>query len=389
MKRLCSILCILLLCFSVFGCGGTKDKSNEIVKDTIQKQEQKQENKVPAVSSQAAQAAAALVQKKQDAVNKKDIEEFMNTVNTNDREYYAEERHWFQDIQVNDISGYKLEIVDITKEEEGSYLVDLNQTYTFGGKKKSLKYKAVFKDSEGGMTDFGLDFKEKETDHFIIKYMEKSEKLAGDFSRAAEEAYAIVKSNYGKVPEDKTVIKIYDDMETLRQFVKLSFQWDMAGWYEYSEAIKFIGWSSEVRAESLAHELIHKVTIKDTNNNMPYWLAEGLATHYTEKPIKSGSLKKPMSIEKLESIDLEALTDNTEISSYYKSAQNAVELIIGKYGEKALRDILQELSKHPFQDHTGSEVNGKNIQLFDEASKKVLGKSTVELDNGLEISETK
>lgn len=389
LKKLSCILCILLMCLNILGCNSTKINKADTIKNRIENAKPEAVKEEPEAFKRALQEVEKTVDNKQKAVRQKNLNEYMRTVNSEDKEYYAEQRHWFQDILINDIKDYKLQILNVEKNDDDSYLVDLSQSYTFKERKSSLKYTAVFKKNGTVMVDCGLNFKQRETEHFIIKYMEKSEDLADCFSRAAEEGYDMALERYGKVPEDKTEIKIYDDMETLRQFVKLSFQWDMAGWYEYSESIKFIGLKDEVKSQGLAHELIHKITINETNNNMPYWLAEGIATHYTEKEISVGSQKNRYNIEELQSLDLETLTDNTAVLNYYKSSQAMVEYIIRNYGEAALKDILKELSKYPFEDLTGREVNMKNTELFDKTAKKVLGRGTAELDKEYNFSETK
>ncbi|WP_163192463.1 DUF1570 domain-containing protein [Clostridium thermarum] len=138
--------------------------------------------------------------------------------------------------------------------------------------------------------------------------------------------------------------------------------------------------SIEANPQSLAHELIHKVTIKETNNNMPYWLAEGLATHFSGNQISKSPARVKMSIIEMQNTDLEKLTAMKDILSYYESAQEAVEFIINTYGREALDEIMVELSQYPFEDKTGSEVHRKNTEIFNIAAEKVLNKNTNELD---------
>jgi hypothetical protein len=378
LNKIVSIFISFTLCLCLLGC---KDKTtvqeNSTNNNLILNKEEKSDS---FISMEARSEIKKLVSLKVEAVEKKDLNRYMSTVNKEDKEYYAEQKHWFQDILVNDIKNYNLEVIDIEKKAEDIYLVNLKQQYSFQNKNYSLKYQAVYKTTKTGTLDSDLDFDTKETEHFIIKYTVTNKELSDKFAKAAEEAYEIVKYNYGKVPEDKTVIKIYEDMDTLKQFVKLSFQWDMAGWYEYSESIKFIGAGSEAHPEALAHELIHKVTIRETNNNMPYWLAEGLATHYSGNKIVAVSSRKKMNIGEMQSTNLEKLTNMIDIMSFYDSAQEAVEFIISTYGEEGIDQLVLELSKYPFEDKTGSEVDKKNIETFNIVAQKVFGKNTGELD---------
>lgn len=378
-KFLSSLFC--LIASLVFVCSGTILRENKDVSLIPEKKAEGKDTSNSAISQDIENEIKNLVSTKVKAVQQKDIERYLSTVNAFDKEFYSEQKHWFQDIIVNEIKEYSLRVTRIEKKTDEHYLVSMHQQYVYGEETKELKYTSIYQRIDEKLLDSDLDFRSKETEHFTIKYSRKNDKLADSFAKAAEEAYLIVANNYGKAPLDKTTIKIYDDVDTLRQFIKLSFQWDMAGWYEYSESIKFIGRESEAHPQSLAHELIHKITIGDSNNNMPYWFSEGLATHYSGDSIQNHTSRKYMSIEQLENTDLERLTDYIDIISYYGSAQDAVEYIIYKYGEESIGKLIAELSRFPFEDKTGSEVDKKNIKIFNDVSKKVLGVSTTELDN--------
>ena len=178
----------------------------------------------------------------------------MSTVNENDKEYYKEQENWFRDIMLNDIRDYSLQVMDIKSRGKDSYLVSLKQQYHYGNKDYSLNFKSIYKSNGKEYIDCDLDFNSLETEHFIIKYTEGSRNLIDKIAKDAEEGYEIVKRTMVRL-QKKTVIKIYDDEETLRQFVKLSFQWNMAGWYEYSESIKYIGAGQVISSRDLPMSL--------------------------------------------------------------------------------------------------------------------------------------
>jgi hypothetical protein len=372
----------IVLGLSLLACSAS-DTKKETVSSYKEERNIKNKNKI---SQEIENGINLLVKSKAEAVNNRDIEKYMSTVNEADNEYYKEQEHWFQDILLNQISDYKLELLDIESRGEDSYLVTLKQQYQYEGKDYNLKYKAIYKKNEDQYVDCDLDFTSFETEHFIIKYTDKSKGLLDKVAREAEEGYDIVKKNYGKAPEGKTVIKIYDDMETLRQSVKLSFQWDLAGWYEYGESIKYIGLRQAIDSRGFAHELIHKVTIEDSKNNMPYWFAEGLAAYYSEDFYGLLVKGNEMTIEQLENTNLEQLTKDQDILKYYGSAQCAVEFIVKEYGEEYIKKIINELSRHPFQEGTGSEVDKRNSETFNLAVKELLGKSLEDLDSEFEKS---
>lgn len=369
MKNISKLLLSFILGLCLLACS-----SNDVKKETISSYKEE-------ISQEIENAIYHIVENKVEAVNKRDIEKYLSTVNEKDKEYFKEQEHWFQDIMLNDISDYSLEVIDIEIRSEDSYLVSLKQQYHYKNKNYTLNFKSLYRKKGKEFVDCDLDFSSLETEHFLIKYTQASKGLLDKIARDAEEGYEIVKKNYGKVPRDKTVIKIYDDMETLRQFVKLSFQWNMAGWYEYPESIKYIGLRSTINAKGFAHELTHKVTIEDSNNNMPYWFAEGLAAHYSEDYYSKLVTENKMTIKELRDTNLEQLTEDSEVLKYYGSSQSVVEFMIEEYGEVSIEKIIQGLSKYPFQEGNGREEDLKRNEVFNIVIQEVLGKNLEELDS--------
>lgn len=375
MKSFGKLLLAFLLSLSLIACS-----SSDIRKETINNVEQEKVENKQEISQVIVKSINQIVERKAEAVKNKDFTKYMSTVNENDKEYYKEQENWFRDIMLNDIRDYSLQVMDIKSRGKDSYLVSLKQQYHYGNKDYSLNFKSIYKSNGKEYIDCDLDFNSLETEHFIIKYTEGSRNLIDKIAKDAEEGYEIVKKNYGKAPEEKTVIKIYDDEETLRQFVKLSFQWNMAGWYEYSESIKYIGAGQVISSRGFAHELIHKVTIKDSNNNMPYWFAEGLAAYYSKDYYEKLVKGNEMTIKELIDSNLEQLTKDSDVLRYYGSAQCAVEFIVAEYGEDSIAEILNSLAKHPFLEGSGSEENFKRNEVFDLTIREVLGIDFERLD---------
>lgn len=375
MKKIDKLFLCFILGLSLIACNG--DKKQEVISNNRQT-----ETKIEVKISQEIKShITSIVEKKVEAINAKDIEKYMTTINKEDKEYYKEQEHWFQDIMVSDINDYKLKLIEIESRGEDTYLVSLKQQYRYDNKAYTLKFKSLYKKNGDEFVDCDLDFSNLETEYFIIKYTENSKKLINKIASDAEEGYELVKNNYGRAPEDKTVIKIYDDMETLRQFVKLSFQWNMAGWYEYPESIKYIGSKSAIDSKGFAHELIHKVTIADSRNNMTYWFAEGLAAHYSEDYYEKLIGDNKMTLKELRNTNLEQLTDDSDVLKYYGSSQAVVEFIMDRYGEDSIKKIIHELGKYPFQEGNSREEDLKRNEIFNTVIQEVLGKNLDELDS--------
>lgn len=360
----------------------SKDKAQVAINDEIKDKNLLKEYDVSLGTKGERKLINEIIKIKEIAVKEKDIKKYMKTINESDKEYYSEQRHWFEDIQASDIENYTLEVKGYTKIDNSTFLVALEQKYRFNNMNYDLEFKQVYKKTSDGIKDCDLNFKIKQTEHFIIKYFDDFEDKIDEFSKGAEKAYDIVLTNYGKVPNDKTVIKLYNDVELLRQSVKLSFAWNFSGWYEYPESIKYMenkGLSSEF-FRGIAHEIIHKVTIKQTNNNMPYWFGEGLAEYFSLHENVRNRMRSNKSIKELQKINLERLKDFNEVRDYYVSSTCLVIFIVDKYGKNKLENIIDELGKYPLQEKVIGEIYKENQKTFADVLSKVLGITIEELD---------
>jgi hypothetical protein len=182
-------------------------------------------------------------------------------------------------------------------------------------------------------------------------------------------------------------IKLYSNRELLRQKTDLGIAWLFTGWAEENHAIKaFTGREAEYNYESLfTHELIHKLTISESNGNMPIWFAEGLATHYGtflvngKTYVEQGKITYEdvkMTLSQLQSIQLEKLTVESEILSYYGTAGMVVNYLSETYGDEAVFKLYQALGDYPVNDITSDPdwVERADERLL-AVLKKVLGQN--------------
>ncbi|WBW98124.1 hypothetical protein [Oceanirhabdus sp. W0125-5] len=319
------------------------------------------------------------IKEQEQYIIEKNKEKYMETLSKDEEEYYWEKIHWFDDIISSDIEGYSLEVLKVEKVDDLKFRAELLQKYHCNEKDYSLKYANIYRIKDNKILDYDLDFKTFETEHFIIKYLGKLQ-LKEWLCEQVEKGYNIATGNYGQTLKDKTIIKLYDDRELLRQSVKLSFGWQFGGWYEYPESIKFLKLKNftDYFKRGIAHELIHKLTIEEAANNMPYWLAEGLAEHFSKEEGIGDRYQPSYELIELEKIDLENYEGN--IYDYYESSRFYVERMIEAYGIEKVKEILKELSEYGFQEKTNGEIYLENNKKFHEVIQKVLGTTFEEMN---------
>lgn len=378
MKKRIMILFVLAICLSIIliGCSQNadiKNKENNIVEDnkTNASQDSESINKIK-----------NFIKTQEKYIKEKNKEKYIKTLSKEEKEYYHEKIHWFDDIISADITEYSLEVLKVEKIDYSKFKTHLLQKYHCNGRDYSLEYSNIYKIVDNEILDYDLDFKNVETEHFIVKYIGELE-LKDWICEEVEKGYNIVLKNYKEVPKERTIIKLYDDRELLRQSVKLSFGWQFAGWYEYPESIKFLEFENRTNSFSrgIAHELIHKITIGESANNLPYWLAEGLAEYFSKEVSVTDSYKPAFKLSQLEKIDLENFNGN--ISDYYMTSRYYVETIINKYGTDKVKEILKGLSSYGLEEKTSGEIYLESNKKFHEVVRKILNTSFEELDSSM------
>ncbi|RKD34149.1 hypothetical protein [Thermohalobacter berrensis] len=322
------------------------------------------------------------------AIKTGDLALYISTLDKSKPEYIAEKKSWFRDLQNNNIKNFKIKIININKISDNKKLAKLKQTYRFKDKIYSLMYTVKYIKKGDKWVDSDLNFETIQTKNFVINYPQGNIKYAKLAAEGAERAYKIITDRLGVKPDDRTVIKLYEDKELLRQSVKLSFAWQFAGWYEYPESIKTMIYdSSDVYRNIVAHELVHKITIAESKNNMPYWFGEGLAVYFTEfqnndiNTFRNIKKENFWDIKELEKLNLENMTNQENIRKYYLSSGIIVGFICNEYGKDSLLEIIRELGKFEYAEGTAAEVDGISIKRFHKVIPKVLGINIDELNN--------
>ncbi|WP_202710048.1 hypothetical protein [Sporosalibacterium faouarense] len=371
--------------------------SNDINTKAIDKKTLEKDNheKQYTNSEETINKVQELINKQLKLINENNMNAYIETLDKSENEYIAEKKAWFRDITNNKVDDFTIKVLETRKTQENNIVAKINQRYRYNGKEYDITYENKYIIDSKKILDSDLNFQSLKTEHFIIKYPESEKNIAKIVSQGSESGYFDIINRLGMEPENKTVIKIYNDLELLRQSVKLTFAWQFGGWYEYPESIK-IGISEFDKKLSddqynkkvervVSHELTHKITLTRARNNLPYWLAEGLATHYTDyydwTPNNFRRFSSLWSIDDLESRNLEIMTDNNDISKYYRSAGAITTYISYEFGKDKLLEIIEELGHYSYVEGTGVEVDSISIDRFHEVIEKVLGMSIEELDN--------
>lgn len=333
-----------------------------------------------------------LIQSKIMAIEEKNIDKYLETVDKSNAEYYREQKRWIIDIASNNIENYYLEIINMEPIDEENIIAKLKQTYSLNGNDYSIEYDGLYIKTNDEWKDSGINFCIKETDNFVFKYIKEDEKI-DKVIKQAEKAMKTITERYGRTSDNKIQVKVYSDRELLRQSTKLSIEFQFTGWYEMGEALKVysgreIGYSYE---KLFMHELTHKLTMEDTNDNMPYWFAEGLAMYFANFYIDGGNpIDKDwyckddfnLSIMELEKINLETLTEQFDRGVYYGVSGMIVQYIVQQYGQEKLLSIIDELGKYEFKDNLlNINFREDNQKKFRQVLIEVFNKDIEEISN--------
>lgn len=338
-----------------------------------------------------------VIKSKEYAVNTYDYEMFMAQIDAGNREYHIEQKRWFQYFRYLKGSSYTLMVNDIAKRDMDTYVAAITQSYAYGPdlRKNSVQYYGTYVNSESGWKDSDIEFVELKTEHFIIRGMPGiSPRHMRRIAKEAEVAYQKVVSVYGHGTDNMTVIKLYDDAKLLMECTKSGFERDsIGGWYEFPESIKiYVDVKSPTNlTTTIAHELVHKLTLS-TSTNLCAWFAEGLAVYYgnftvwKETYIGRGSVPKEdhiRSIRWLEKQDYESLRSWEEVGTCYAMAGMVIKHIEEIYGPGKSKAILDALRGFPQRGDEGFEFakhNSTYVTYLNKAIEKELGTDMVTFD---------
>ena len=329
------------------------------------------------------QAIKDIIDTRLSSIKNKDYEMYMSSITKRNPYFFNEQERWFMGMTDESITNLYLEIESTEIINEHTAVVNLKQTH-FMDKKYVLNYPLIFKYENGLWKDYGYHFETIRTDDFEVKYM-KNETRVDEFIEMLELSFDNLRKIYKEKPHPYFELKLFTDQEMLRQRCIPANSWLFTGWSEPDESLKlYTGHplSYEGYPGVVQHEVVHHITIRMCNNNLPMWLLEGIAMYdgsaaygFENSSLLSRMTKESIkqTIEDIELRDLYSDLTSEEIRNYYNTSYMYVRYIAETYGHDKLMDLFYEAGKKPFHDSTlndSFEIN--NQKTADEVIMTVL-----------------
>lgn len=316
------------------------------------------------------------------AINDRDSQSYLRTINPNNVVFYAESEYFAQKLAQANFSDFEKKVLSVQKMTDELYIAEIEQSYQQNGQVNKTVYKmrCLFEN------DLWLD----DDVAFDAQMIHQLKLLTMEGVEDPERFYLDVKKSLENVettfPEPLTgliEIKLYSDQELLRQTTDLGIEWLFTGWSEANHAIKaFTGQPAPYNYEGLfTHELIHKLTLTVSNSNLPLWFAEGLATHYGSNAVaggtyidmgKSNADDMRLSPLDLQKINLEVLDSREAVMAYYGASAMIVQYLSETYGDEKVFELYQALGGYPLNDINSNHHYAVADQRMEEVLLKVL-----------------
>ena len=308
------------------------------------------------------------------AIETKDYDLFMRSIGTNNQFLYNEQERWFMNMieaRISDVS-FEAEAIEMIDDHTG--IVTIRQKHKMKDD-FNFTYPLEFRYENGQWMDYGYHFQVYQTDRFLVKYTEDETKLE-DCVQILNDAFDHLDQLYSLKPVNDYEMKLFADQEMLRQRSIPASLWLFTGWSEPDESLKlFTG--HDIPYDSYAgvvqHELVHHITIRMCNNNLPLWLLEGIAMYdgtayygIDSSALLSNISKKNIShtIDYLERNDLNNDLSKQDIYNFYNSSYMYVRYIMEVYGRDTLMDLFLEAGKKPFHDSTLNKAFEKKTEIL-------------------------
>lgn len=298
------------------------------------------------------------------ALSNKDLELYMSTVTADDEYYFNEQGRWFKEMTKEGMNDISFEILEVESKGDSTARVMVRQKH-FYNESFDITYPLLYRKENGDWKDCGYDFEVLKTQRYTIKYMQGEERVE-EFREMLDIAYDNLETIFTEKADENFEIKLFCDQELLRQRTVPSVGWLFTGWGEPNESLKmYTGHKNfEGYNGTLQHELVHHITIKICNNNLPTWILEGIAMYYGNayfdhsKSTTLSNLKKEnigLTIEYLETMDLYNPESRQAIWDWYNASFMYVGYLIETYGHDKFMELFYEAGKKPFNDSVINE----------------------------------
>lgn len=306
------------------------------------------------------QAVEEIMTTRLQALENEDLETYMNQITKRNPYFYEEQERWYMGMIDPSIRNLTFQVTDIEMIDDNEAVATIYQTHQMD-RTYELIYPLLLKYEDGSWHDYGYHFIEVENDLFTVKYMPGEDRV-DEFSKMLKEAYNNLHFLYEDKPHAYFEMKLFTDQELLRQRTIPANGYVFTGWSEPDESLKlytdhqleYNGYPGVIQ-----HELVHHITIRICNHNLPVWLLEGIAMYDGSAPYgfeNSGLLSRmtkrgvKMSLKSLEAIDTTADLSMEEITNFYNTSYMYVRYIVDTYGHDTLMALFEEAGKKPFHD---------------------------------------
>lgn len=346
------------------------------------------------VKADVCRAVIQLMKQKEEAVKRRKLDMYLQTIDPKKTFYQQEQKRWFQDaVQVIEPDSYHLKVLSVKPDREKALRVLVEQTYSARGQKVSVQWPLRLRNTSTGWKDSDLAFDQLGDQRITVYYTDPLLKMNAQIAyHTLNKAASMLQKRLGCQPQ-KIEVKLYHDPNWFRQSVKPSLPVWAGGWHEAKQSIKLIAVRTdpEQLASGMIHELTHQVVSELTHDNAAYWLQEGAAMYYEAHLIPElrvnhhvELLEKRWPLEDLERTSLEKLPSE-KAHQYYLNSYVWYKELVGEYGEPGVKQLFANLKKFPYIDMESEFKREKLNQRTREALSKAFCAEEKNIKKGVDL----
>lgn len=184
------------------------------------------------------------------------------------------------------------------------------------------------------------------SDHFLISYSKKDEKMLSEIINSIEENYSNVTSHLKCELDDKVKIKLYSDPEEFHKAINWPDAPDWVNGRAKDGVIEILvrEYDTKRAITLITHELTHIVTKKMNSGFIPAVIWEGIATYEANQSYLKDNLRSVNFL-----LSLEELFSSSIHKDLYPIAYSFIEFLIQNKGyEKVIELIKVNYEKNEF-----------------------------------------
>lgn len=239
---------------------------------------------------------------------------------------------------------------------------------------KMQGYKAMKVFAQVRSSGLTPEFSIYETENFIIKYTEADADIVEDIGSIFEKSRSVEGMRYGYYPENKTMVFLYSDQESMWDYQQSIRGQAVMGLYNMGiiHVLSPKAYFSEKRIENgdfekggpILHEYVHSVIDEKSGGNMELWLTEGIAL-YEEYAVDGVEWAQGFTYERY--FTAAELRDDfmlLEETQSYRQSYDIVKGLVREYGKESIIALLEELKKGNVMDEAFLEVYGCGLNEY-------------------------